>query len=106
MDKLVDYAGQIDCESSIAIAPMQAANQLWYTGQYPEQRWIDDWRMLAQRYRNNPTVVGADLHNEPHTPACWGCGDQTRDWRLAAERAGNAIQAVNPDWLIIVEGVD
>ena len=62
--------------------------------------------MLAQRYRNNPTVIGADLHNEPHTPACWGCGDTATDWRLAAERAGNAILQVNPDWLIVVEGVD
>jgi endoglucanase len=28
------------------------------------------------------------------------------DWRLAAERAGNAILAVNPDWLIVVEGIE
>ncbi len=27
------------------------------------------------------------------------------DWRLAAERAGNAIQSVNSDVLIIVEGI-
>jgi endoglucanase len=58
-------------------------------------------------------VIGADLHNEPHaegtnpaaTGACWGCGDPARDWRLAAERAGNAILSVQPDWLIFVEGV-
>ena len=29
----------------------------------------------------------------------------TRDWRLAAERAGNAILRSNPNWLIFVEGV-
>jgi len=34
------------------------------------------------------------------------CGDPSRDWRLAAERAGNAILAINPDLLIIVEGVE
>ena len=62
--------------------------------------------MLASRYAGNTTVIGADLHNEPHGAACWGCGDVTRDWRLAAERAGNAILAVNPDWLIVVEGVE
>ena len=108
MDKLVDYAGQIGLRIFLDRHRPDAGGQsaVWYTSQYPEQRWIDDWRMLAQRYRNNSTVVGADLHNEPHNPACWGCGDQTRDWRLAAERAGNAILAVNPDWLIIVEGVD
>ena len=70
---------------------------LWYTGAYPESRWIADWTMLAQHYAGNPTVIGADLHNEPHGPACWGCGDRATDWRLAAERAGNAILGVEPE---------
>jgi len=82
-----------------------AQSALWYTDQYPEQRWIDDWKMLAARYANEPTVVGFDLHNEPHDPATWGDGSSTTDWRLAAERAGNAIQAINPHVLIIVEGI-
>lgn len=80
------------------------SNGLWYTAAYPESRWIEDWKMLARRYRGNDAVVGMDLRNEPHG-ACWGCGDPARDWRLAAERAGNAILSVNPDLLIIVEGV-
>jgi hypothetical protein len=46
-----------------------------------------------------------DLRNEPHDPACWGCGDASKDWRLAAEKAGNAILTINPDLLIIVEGI-
>lgn len=79
-------------------------NGLWYTPEYPESRWIADWELLAARYAGNPTVAGMDLRNEPHG-ACWGCGDPLTDWRLAAERAGNAILAVNPDLLIVVEGV-
>lgn len=79
---------------------------LWYTGQYNEQRWIDDWKLLAMRYKGNPTVVGFDLHNEPHGNATWGSGDQATDWRLAAERAGTAIQSINPDLLFFVEGVE
>jgi endoglucanase len=78
---------------------------LWYTPQYSEQRWIDDWTMLAQRYANNPTVVGVDLHNEPHDAATWGDGVPATDWRLAAQRAGDAILGVNPHLLIIVEGI-
>jgi endoglucanase len=62
--------------------------------------------MLAKRYRGNPMVLGADLHNEPHGPATWGDGNRRTDWRLAAERAGNAILAVNPDWRIIVQGIE
>jgi hypothetical protein len=80
------------------------SNGLWYTESYPESRWLEDWQMLARRYKGNDTVVGVDLRNEPFG-ACWGCGEPARDWRLAAEKAGNAILSVNPDLLIIVEGV-
>jgi endoglucanase len=80
-------------------------SELWYNQQVPEERWIQDWTMLATRFRNDPTVVGADLANEPHGGATWGDGNPQTDWRLAAERAGNAILTVNPDWLIIVEGI-
>ena len=59
--------------------------------------------MLAERYAGNPTVIGADLHNEPHG-GTWGDGGADR-LAAAAERAGNAILAVNPNWLIVVEGV-
>lgn len=78
---------------------------LWYTPQHSEAQWIADWKMLAARYRDNDTVIGFDLHNEPRDPATWGSGDLATDWRLAAERAGDAVLAVNPGLLIFVEGV-
>ncbi|EFH88485.1 glycoside hydrolase family 5 [Ktedonobacter racemifer DSM 44963] len=108
MDKVIGYASQIGLRSILDQHRPDSGAQsaLWYTSAYPESRWISDWQMLAQRYKGNPMVIGADLHNEPHSPACWGCGDQTVDWRLAAERAGNAILSVNSNWLIFVEGVD
>lgn len=107
MDKIIAYAGQIGLRVILDRHRPDANGQseLWYTNAYSEQRWIDDWKMLAARYANNPTVVGADLHNEPHGAACWGCGNAATDWRLAAERAGNAILSVNPNWLIFVEGI-
>jgi endoglucanase len=83
-----------------------AQSELWYTDRVNEERWLQDWIMLAQRYRGDRTVIGADLHNEPRGPATWGDGNPRTDWRLAAERAGNAILGANPDWLIIVEGIE
>ncbi len=108
MDKIIGYASQIGLRIILDRHRPDSGAQsaLWYTSAYPESRWISDWQMLAQRYAGNPMVIGADLHNEPHSPACWGCGDPSTDWRLAAQRAGNAILAVNPNWLIFVEGVD
>lgn len=108
MDKIIGYASQIGLRIILDQHRPDSGGQsaLWYTDHYPESRWIADWQMLAKRYAGNLMVIGADLHNEPHFPACWGCGDPGLDWRLAAERAGNAILAVNPNWLIFVEGVD
>ena len=77
---------------------------LWYTSGYTESSWIADWRRLTIRYKYRDAVIGVDLRNEPYG-ACWGCGDPSKDWRLAAEKAGNAILSVNPNLLIIVEGV-
>jgi endoglucanase len=62
--------------------------------------------MLAKRYSNKSAVIGADLDNEPHGTATWGDGNPATDWRLAAERAGNAILHVNRHWLIFVEGIE
>ena len=78
---------------------------LWYTSAYPESKWIADWKMLAARYKNDPTVIGADLHNEPAGAATWG-GAAATDWQAAATRGGNAVLAANPNLLIIIEGIE
>lgn len=115
LDKIVTYAGQIGLHIILDNHRSEAgnsaeANGLWYTSQYPESAWIHDWVSLAQRYLNNSTVIGMDLRNEPHNDqsggSCWGCGLTSYDWRLAAERGGNAVLAVNPSLLMFVEGTD
>jgi aryl-phospho-beta-D-glucosidase BglC (GH1 family) len=103
MDKIVDYAGQIGLkiildhhrrDSGAGTSP----NGLWYDANHSQAQWADDWQMLAQRYADDPQVIGADLHN-----GTWG--DGPNDWAAAATAAGNAIGAVNPNWLIFVEGI-
>ena len=84
----------------------QRIPELWYGDGFTEGDWIDTWTMLAIRYKNQTNVIGADLKNEPHGKASWGDNNISTDWRLAAERAGNAILGVNPNWLIVVEGVE
>jgi endoglucanase len=94
-------------------------NGLWYGKNkfYSQttENWISDWKMLAIRYQNNPMVIGADLRNEvrplrrnglplPKNPN-WGRKNK-RDWHLAATKAGNAIHTVQPNWLIVVEGIN
>lgn len=81
-------------------------SELWYGEGFTEKDWIDTWVLLAKRYKNQANVIGADLKNEPHGRATWGTGNFATDWRLAAERAGNKILSVNPNWLILVEGIE
>ncbi len=113
LDKVIDYCGQIGLRIFLdrhsANADGYLNENVWFISgdaYYTEQRWIDDWVMLATRYAGNPTVIGADLFNEPKRTATWGNSAPLTDWNRAAERCGNAIQAVNPNWLIIVEGVE
>jgi len=88
-------------------------NGLWYTSAYPSQNWVNDWSTIAKLFAGNPTVIGFDLRNEPHTPAgvayaqgaTWGTGDASTDVRLAYQQAGNAILAADPGALIFCEGI-
>lgn len=65
---------------------------------YPLQTWIDNWLTMAGKFFDNPYVVGADIHNEPHE-LTWPV------WASYAEQCGNAIHEVAPEWIIFVEGV-
>jgi len=119
LDRLVAHASDaglkiiLDHHSS-APADGPNANGLWYDPAYryesdgqPQDaaNWTRTWLMLARHFAGNPTVIGADLANEPHGIAHWGGGGGA-DWPLAATRAGNAILAIAPNWLIFVEGTD
>ena len=108
MDKIIAEAGERGLKVILDRhrPDSHAQSELWYTSQYDEERWISDWVMLAERYSGDDTVIGMDLHNEPHGQATWGSDDPATDWRLAAERAGNAILQANPNVLIIVQGVE
>jgi endoglucanase len=108
MDRIIEEAGQY---GMLVLLDSHRLNdkdipELWYGDGFTEADWITTWTTLAKRYRNQANVIGADLKNEPHGIASWGTSDVTTDWRMAAERAGEAILKVNPDWLIVVEGVE
>jgi endoglucanase len=79
----------------------------WYDGTHPESQWIANWKFLANRYKNDPTVVGADLFNEVHGAVTWKADnvDVANNWRWAAKRCANEIHAIHPNLLICVQGL-
>jgi aryl-phospho-beta-D-glucosidase BglC (GH1 family) len=109
IDEVVSYAAEIGLRIILdnhrnAAGDGASPNGLWYGEGYSQADWITDWQMLAARYADNPTVVGFDLSNEPHS-ASWGSGDVSTDWRLGAEAAIEAIHDINPNVLVLVEGI-
>lgn len=126
MDKVVAYCKQIGLRIILdmhCLAPdsdnVLATNGLWYTTAdrlgaggttgalrepRSEQQFLDAWLFMAQRYADEPTVIGADIINEPHK-GTWGDGNLATDLKAMYERIGNAIHEVNPNWLIICEGL-
>jgi endoglucanase len=110
LDAIVNYAGALGLSVVLDNHRSEAGwstepNGLWYTPQYSDAAFVSDWTTMAARYARNNAVVGLDLRNEPHATATWGDGNPATDWQAAAQRAGNAALAVNPNVLIIVEGV-
>lgn len=67
-----------------------------------EEQWIRNWETMMSRFVHNPLVIGADLRNEVR--GLWGTMPWS-SWAAAAERCGNRLLAIKPDWLIVVEGV-
>lgn len=75
---------------------------LWYDANYSEEQWLEDLGFIAERY-TGPGHIGIDLKNEPSgNSANWGKGGD-KDWKIAAEKAYQVINAVNQKILVIVE---
>lgn len=68
-----------------------------------EEQWIQNWETVMAPHVNNSLVVGADLRNEVR--GLWGTMPWAR-WASAAEKCGNRLLKMNPDWLIIVGGTE
>ena len=84
---------------------------VWYNGDITVDDFVEALSWCAGRYKNNDTIIGYDLKNEPHgkaseTPhAIWNDSDSPDNWKKVAERAGNAVLDENPHALIIIEGI-
>jgi VCBS repeat-containing protein len=118
--KVVAYAGQIglkiifDHHNNEGCGPQQP-NGLWYdvggasngtdgagnVGTVSQATFQTNWVNFAKLWAGNSTVIGFDLDNEP-VNSTW-LGPSTTSMRTMATQVGNAIQAVDPGALIIVE---
>ena len=80
---------------------------------FTTQDWIDGWVWLVSQYKDDDTLIACDLKNEPHgkpdegdKAAKWDDSEDENNWKYAAEKCGNAILDVNPNMLIMIEGIE
>lgn len=87
---------------------------MWYNTEagISTQDWIDGWVWLVRQFKNDDTLIACDLENEPHGKrdeaqfAKWDGSKDKNNWRYAAIKCGEAILKVNPNLLIVVEGIE
>lgn len=90
---------------------------LWYNGTYTTDMWISTLEWLAEKYKNDDTILAFDLQNEPHgnpgyndpsevEMAIWDDSTDKTNWKYAAEQCAKKVLEVNPNLLIMIEGIE
>jgi len=103
-------------------APSYYNNRVW-GDQTAQDAWVEMWRYAAQRYKNNPIVVGYDLMCEPNSNevGAYPLGDPLDvwdpeefyaqyggtlyDWNQLYPRITAAIREVDPSTPILIGGM-
>lgn len=85
---------------------------LWYTSNVSVEDYYRALEWIAERYKDNDTIIAIDIKNEPHgkpfetNKAIWNNSTDVNNWKYTAETAAKRILAKNPNLLIMVEGTE
>lgn len=86
---------------------------LWYTDKVKTKDYYAALEWMAERYKDNDTIIAYDLKNEPHgkpnegkSAAKWDKSKDENNWKYVAETAAGKVLAKNPNVLIMVEGTE
>lgn len=85
---------------------------VWWKGTITPENFYSAWEWVTARYRNDDTVVAMDIKNEPHGTAStsprakWDGSTDQDNFKHACETAGKRILAVNPNLLVLCEGIE
>jgi aryl-phospho-beta-D-glucosidase BglC (GH1 family) len=84
---------------------------LWYTDKISETDYLSSLSWMANRYKNDDTIIAYDLKNEPHgaagesNRAIWNDSKDSNNWKYISEKAALAVLSKNPNALVLVEGI-
>jgi len=132
LDQLLEMIAQADMFAVISFRTGPGRSELTFWGVGPDDEmgqnllndsvwedqaaqdaWVDMWRATAERYKDNPVVVGYDLMVEPNSSAVFfdvyspeefypAHADSLYDWNQFYPRLVEAIREVDSDTPILV----
>ena len=86
---------------------------LWTTGRITTAQYQEALVWMADRYKNDDTIIAYDLKNEPHgkpyeglAAAIWNDSKSENNWKYVAETTALMVLKANPNVLIMVEGTE
>ncbi|MEV0008642.1 glycoside hydrolase family 5 protein [Streptomyces sp. NPDC047973] len=85
---------------------------VWWKGAITSEQFYSAWEWVTARYRANDTLVAMDVKNEPHgkqsdSPrAKWDGTTDQDNFKYTCQTAGRRILAINPDVLVMCEGIE
>jgi len=114
----VDWCKQYGIKIMMDIHSAETASaghqiHLWYTDKFSTEDWMTALEWFADYYKDDDTIIALDLKNEPHgtadEPAIMAKWDDSTDpnnWAYAATECGKRVLDINPNLLIMIEGVE
>ncbi|MDQ2086966.1 cellulase family glycosylhydrolase [Herbivorax sp. ANBcel31] len=127
-DIIMGYCKELGIKVMPAVHSPHADNSghvynLWYgtetdtAGMITTEMWIDTLVWLAEKYKNDDTMLALDIQNEPHGKrgyddpipddmAIWDDSTLENNWKHAAELCSKAILDVNPNILVMIAGIE
>nr|pir cellulase (EC 3.2.1.4) / cellulose 1,4-beta-cellobiosidase (EC 3.2.1.91) - Caldocellum saccharolyticum (fragments) [Caldicellulosiruptor saccharolyticus] len=86
---------------------------VWYDEKFTPEDFYKACEWITNRYKNDDTIIAFDLKNEPHgkpwqdtTFAKWDNSTDINNWKYAAETCAKRILNINPNLLIVIEGIE
>ncbi len=87
--------------------------RMWYKGEMTSEIFYQSWEWVTARYQNDDTILAMDIENEPHGKpwtdtdfAKWDNSTDVNNWKYACETASKRILDINPNMLVLCEGIE
>lgn len=117
-DRFLEVARDIGMKVMIDVHSAEADNSghfapLWYKNAITPEIFYESWEWVTERYKDNDTIIAMDIENEPHGKpwadqeyAKWDGSTDVNNFKDACETASNRILAINPNMLVLCEGIE